>query len=260
MTVAEHAALKAATTLPYPAFPCLASKAPACPRGFKAAIMHDAGLATLWARYPGVLIGVPTGAISGFDVLDVDPKNEGGAWYQANRSRLPATRIHRTRSGGLHVLLKHCDGLRNSSSKIAPGIDVRAVGGYVIWWPAEGLPVREHPLDALPEWPLWLLPALMSPPKPPPPVYPKPAVPCAPDAVLRPLGGVLRKVAFASQGERNALLFWGACRLRDMALEGKIALPTGNELLAEAALRTGLQRLEVERTIASAQKSAVRHG
>ena len=53
--------------------------------------------------------------------------------------------------------------------------------------------------------------------------------------------GILLKVALASSGERNALLFWGACRLREMARDGKIALPVGNELLTEAALRAGLR-------------------
>ena len=34
--------------------------------------------------------------------------------------------------------------------KIAPGIDVRADGGYFIWWPCEGTDVRDAPLA---EWP-----------------------------------------------------------------------------------------------------------
>jgi hypothetical protein len=264
MTATERTALNAAMALPYPSFPCRDNKAPACPTGFKAAAMAEAGLATLWARNPGPLVGVPTGAASGFDALDVDRGKGGDEWYTAHRDRLPPTQIHRTRSGGLHVLFKHCAGLRNSTAKIAPGVDVRADGGYIIWWPAEGLPVREHPLSDLPEWPLWLLPKLMSPPKAPEPVYPKPSaqiIPIpAPHQILRTVEGILLKVARASPGERNALLFWGACRLREMAEQGKISLRTGNDLIAEAALRSGLHDLEIARTIASAQKEVRRHG
>jgi Bifunctional DNA primase/polymerase, N-terminal len=78
MTAAERDALRAAMQLPCPSFPCLADKRPACPTGFKAAALPAHGLATLWARHPGELVGVPTGPASGLAVLDVD-LNKGGA-------------------------------------------------------------------------------------------------------------------------------------------------------------------------------------
>jgi hypothetical protein len=31
--------------------------------------------------------------------------------------------------------------MRNSVGKIAKGVDVRAAGGFVIWWPRQGAPV-----------------------------------------------------------------------------------------------------------------------
>jgi Bifunctional DNA primase/polymerase, N-terminal len=160
MSPAEQAALGAALKLSYPAFPCIKSdnpsedKAPACPRGFHAAC-RGAELERLWSRYPGGRIGVPTGPASGLAVLDVDPGKGGDEWWNANRSRLPATRMHRTRSGGIHVLFKHRDGLRCSASKIAPGIDVRAEGGYIVWHPFHNLPVRDFQLA---DWPDWLRP------------------------------------------------------------------------------------------------------
>ena len=95
---------------------------------------------------------VPTGSASGFSVLDVDKGKGGGDWWAANKARLPATRKHRTRSGGIHCLFIHRAGLLNSVSKIAPGVDVRASGGYVIWWPAHGFAVVDLPLAAWPEW------------------------------------------------------------------------------------------------------------
>src|SRR5262249_34811209 len=66
---------------------------------------------------------------------------------------LPQTRAHETRRG-LHLLFRHAPGLRCSTGRIAEGIDVRADGGFIIWWPREGLPFEDHPLC---EWPDWLL-------------------------------------------------------------------------------------------------------
>jgi hypothetical protein len=89
---------------------------------------------------------MPTGEASGISVLDVDA--DGLAWFDAQQ--LPLTRMHQTRSGGLHLLYRHPEGLRNSASAIAPGIDVRAEGGFVVWWAREGLPVCDAPLA---DWP-----------------------------------------------------------------------------------------------------------
>jgi hypothetical protein len=90
---AQRTALRAAMRLNYPSFPCNADKTPACPHGFKDASLPLAGLATLWARYPGELVGVPTGVASGIDVLDIDPKNGGRQWYESNRCKLPRASI-----------------------------------------------------------------------------------------------------------------------------------------------------------------------
>jgi hypothetical protein len=138
-----------------PCFPCAGSKAPAGAGGFKSAVRKLADVTELWRRHPGSLVGVPTGEVSGFDVLDIDPRNGGGEWLAAEASRLPRTRRHRTRSGGWHLLFRHRAGMRNSAGRIAPGVDVRAAGGYIIWWPAAGLSI-ENP-ETIAEWPAWLL-------------------------------------------------------------------------------------------------------
>jgi hypothetical protein len=127
-----------------PIFPCNEAKEPLVARGFKSArlnVKHDG-----WP-----LIGFPTGEASGIDVLDVDPR--GRDWFDANFDGLPQTRAHQTQRG-LHLLFAHAPGLRCSTSKISAGIDVRAQGGYAIWWPREGLPIEDFPIC---EWPDWLL-------------------------------------------------------------------------------------------------------
>jgi hypothetical protein len=137
-----------------PCFPCTASKQPACPHGIHDAETDPTALGDLWAEYPGELIGVATGEASGFDVLDINPKHdEAFEWLKANQERFPNTRTHKTPSG-VHLLFRHAHGLGCFTGTI-PGIDGRGNGGYVIWWPAAGLPVlRPAPLA---DWPRWLL-------------------------------------------------------------------------------------------------------
>lgn len=131
--------------------------------GSKDAVTDPKAIRHLWRTRPGELIGVPTGAMSGVDVLDIDPRHGGRHWLAEHADRLPATRTHRTRGTGWHFLFACEKRLRSSESKIAPGVNVRASGGYVIWWPASGFAV-DHP-DRLAPWPAWLL-ALLLPPRP----------------------------------------------------------------------------------------------
>jgi hypothetical protein len=111
---------------------------------------------TDWPR-----VGVPTGAVNGIDILDVDVKHgaKGAEWFWQHFERLPKTRMHVTESGGYHILFRHHEGLRGSVGRIADGVDVRADGNYVIWWPATGLPVANG--DLLADWPGDLLAAAL---------------------------------------------------------------------------------------------------
>jgi hypothetical protein len=123
-------------------FPCGVNKRPATPHGFHDAATDPAVVRQLWRQWPGPLVGVSTGEASGVDALDLDAKHpEAGGWWATHRARLPVTRTHRTRSRGLHLLFWHAAGLRCTAGVIAPGVDIRADGGYVIWWPASGLAV-----------------------------------------------------------------------------------------------------------------------
>ena len=248
MSPAEREALQAAMQAPYPSFPCNAEKRPTCPNGFKDAAIATHGLSPLWLRHPGVLVGVPTGPASGFSVLDIDKGKGGGDWWAANKARLPATRMHRTRSGGIHCLFKHRGGLLNSVSKIAPGVDVRASGGYVIWWPAHGFEVVDHELV---EWPAWLVPPE---PAPPPPRRDPPS----PRQAVAAVEGIVRVVAQATNGQRNAVTYWGARRLRELHEEGRIGEGLAREIILDAALRNGLPAIEAARTIKSAFEAQVR--
>jgi hypothetical protein len=227
-----------------PVFPCNpAHKWPLTPNGFKDASCDPELVHLWWTEHPDALIGVPTG--DKFVVLDVDCVKhvEAAQWY--GKANLPLTRTHVTRSGGRHLLFKPNDAVRNSAGKICRGVDTRGKGGYIIWWPACGFEVL-HP-GALAEVPEFILRALNR------PAAPSPAPPRQRISHPQPkLEGIIRAIACASEGERNHLTFWGACRLAEMAAQSIISRRDAIEIVVEAASRTGLPREEARRAAQSA--------
>ncbi len=140
--------------------------------------------------------------------------------------------------------------MRNSESKIAAGIDTRGDGGYVIWWPATGLPV-EH-ADEAADWPAWLLDALAPPPR-------KPWTPTVVEggkADDRYIAAALRRacerVATAPDGARNSTLNDEAWSVGKFVEEGAIGAQEVADELARAAATAGLGEREIARTLASA--------
>ena len=81
----------------------------------------------------GYGVGVATGR--GLVVVDLDVKHDGEAALQlleGTNEDLPPTMRVRTPSGGIHLYFHSTKDLRNSASRIAPGIDIRGDGGYVV--------------------------------------------------------------------------------------------------------------------------------
>jgi hypothetical protein len=144
-----------------------------------------------------------------------------------------------TESGGYHVFFRHAEGLRGSVNRIAPGVDVRADGGYVIWWAREGLPVANaHKLEP---WPEWLLAAALGLAKDKEDhrdlVHVGSVVATSNDAVWRPsttwdgvdperrIMGVFHKLAGKRPGQRrNEALHYYACVYREIMAEGHSGL------------------------------------
>jgi len=225
-----------------PVFPCLPDKSPATTNGYKAA-SKDPEQVMSW-DWRDRLIGVPTGSRSGLAVLDIDFRHGGDVWLEAHKKRLWA-RVHSTRSGGLHVLYRHQEGLRNSAGLIAPGVDVRGEGGYIIWWPSHGCVVIDFlPLDGLPPWPEWLIT-----PKRECRYTSKPGQVIGDPFQVAVLTKFVRE---SREGERNNRLFWAACRLAEMTFERSNHLANAAVKLRDAALAVGLSGQEAERTIESA--------
>jgi hypothetical protein len=228
-------------------FPCDNDKRPFTAHGFKDANTDPVAIRRWWMRWPTALVGVPTGIK--FCVLDIDLQHpEAQEWY--GKANLPITRTHVTRSGGRHLLFRPHDEFRCNASKIWKHVDTRGLGGYVIWWPAEGLEVLHA--SALAPVPSWII-AKLNPPAPPPSSTP----PLTTDQAQHKLAAIIRTIASASVGERNHVTFWGACRLAEMVAENTISQIEAINLTIEAAARAGLPHHEARRSAASAFKTVI---
>ena len=189
-----------------PVFPVSTDKNPVTRTGFKAASTDPAAVVRMFSHPAAALIGVPTGEASGVDVLDLDPAHGADIWHAANASRLPLTRAHRSRSGGLHLLFVHAPGVRNSQSRIAPGVDVRGEGGYIIVPPSPGYSL--HTAARIASWPSWLLvPGLvLPPPEPERPISSFPVEPIADRRAAAYIASLLYRLSRAPDGAKHATL------------------------------------------------------
>jgi Bifunctional DNA primase/polymerase, N-terminal/AAA domain len=121
-----------------------------------------------WRRWPDANVGIATGPASGLLVLDVDgAQGEQSLIDLAQRGFIvPDSYIVRTGSGGQHIYFAWPEGadIRNSARKIAPGLDIRGVGGLVVAEPSLGKSGRRYEVNEsailpapCPEWLLSLI-------------------------------------------------------------------------------------------------------
>ena len=116
-------------------------------------------------KWPKAGIGIPTGSGNGIWVLEADTKKGHGVdglaalrELEAEHDPLPETLRAESPSGSLHHYFNRPDGvdIKNSTSEIAPGVDVRGEGGMVIAppsiradgayrWVNEGTPIADAP-------------------------------------------------------------------------------------------------------------------
>ena len=225
----------------YAVFPVGEDKRPTLKRWPDLASTDADAIERLWQQHPGPLIEIATGEASGISVLDVDRKHEAAiAWWQENCARLLPTRCFQTRSDGLHLYHQHAPGVRNTQGKICQGVDTRGQGGYVVSWFAARYGCFDNSPPA--PWPAWLLEELTRQPPPPP----QAAIP--PHNDDRAIGGIVRRLVSACEGERNGVLFWAACRCADRGMRrGEI-----EALLIPAVLAPDFSYIEARRTIGSA--------
>ena len=121
----------------WPVFPCHPqTKRPVTDNGLKDASKDPATVTEWFTRMPGAMVGIRTGAESGIFVIDCDLAEDidGAAAFKELFPDLPETITVRTPRNGVHYYFAYPASaeIRNSAGKIAPGVDVRGEGGYVI--------------------------------------------------------------------------------------------------------------------------------
>ena len=239
-----------------PVFPCNPlDKKPLTPNGFKDATTNEAQIRTWWQRWPNAMIGAPTGSASGMWVVDTDKnpikKIDGEATLAqlvVQHSEIPKTLMTITPRGGKHRIFTWNSSveIRNSASKIGPGIDVRGEGGYVCLPPsrnANGGVYRWDTVDGgaqavlAPDWLIELARRKVS-------AWARAA-----------LDYECKTVAAAQAGMRNTTLNTAAFNLYQIVAGGRLDEEEVHDRLFEAAQACGLVADDgaaaVEATIAS---------
>ncbi len=154
-------AVTISVTQDMPVFPCRPDKKPYTGNGFKNATYNPHQIIKWWEKWPDALLGMPTGKMSGYCILDVDDKNghDGSGSLHAleqQHGKLPDTWITLTPSGGFHYWFKYPgQHIQTSAGKIGQGLDIRGDGGYVIIPPSAGYEFEAsnpHEPAEMPEW------------------------------------------------------------------------------------------------------------
>jgi bifunctional DNA primase/polymerase-like protein len=234
----------------WPVFPCQPGrKLPATPHGHLDATTDPDRIAGWFTRHPHWNLAVATGA-PGPDVLDVDQHGKAGNGYGA-LARLRAaglldgaTGYVRTPSGGLHAYFTGTQ-QRNGHLPVHH-VDFRSAGGYVLVPPSRvgGKPYeRISALDGHGRLDWQAVIALLE------PAHhqhrPAPRQPAG-----HGIGRLAAWVAAQPAGNRNAGLFWAACRVLEADPAADLSL------LAEAARNAGLGDAEITRTLNSARRGS----
>ncbi|WP_328464781.1 bifunctional DNA primase/polymerase [Streptomyces sp. NBC_00448] len=205
-----------------------------------------------WATGYGIACGRAPHHLVGLD-LDVKHGTDGMAALHALAERhdfaVPRTVTVLTPSGGRHLWLTAPGPVPNSAGRLAPGIDIRGAGGYVVGPGSRTVAghyllepgTAQHPLAPAPR----ALLLLAAPPEPPPGREPAPPAPRHP--AEKRAAALIRFVLDSQEGERNGRLFWAACRAYDAGLGDALA-----PALVTAAVHTGLSEREAAATVASA--------
>ncbi len=135
---------------PDPADPAKSTKRPLIKNWQNgAAVSNPEAIEALFREHANAVThaGIQTGRIV---VIDLDGE-QAQSWWREHLDMLAMTRtVDTRRMGGKHLFYRvpaHIE-LRNSAGTIAPGVDFRGVGGFVVDWSLEHPPAVEEVADA----------------------------------------------------------------------------------------------------------------
>ncbi len=112
----------------WPVFPAGPDKAPLTAHGFQDASCKNT-IIGWWREHPDALLAIPTGDVSGLLILDIDPA--GADWMARHCVELECGYIVSAARRGRHLYYLMPPGIEVAcSARLAPGVDVRASGGY----------------------------------------------------------------------------------------------------------------------------------
>jgi hypothetical protein len=210
-----EAALRLAD-LGYPVFPCRPNgKTPLTDHGFKDASTVPAQLEEWWAETPKANIGIPTQWLL---VVDIDGASNPWPQDPQQAADLAGAPTSLTPGGGRHHIFRQPDGAnwKNSAGKVAPNVDIRANGGYIVVPPStiNGIAYKWAETFELPEPlkleypPGWLISALAGPhPTLPVALKPENIIPIGErNDTLARLAGNMRRVGMSTEAIQAALL------------------------------------------------------
>ncbi|MBE1878989.1 bifunctional DNA primase/polymerase [Myceligenerans pegani] len=269
-------------------FPCWpGGKTPLTKRAFKDATSDPARVAGIWRSWPRANVGVPTGWVSGLDVVDVDVHADGDGWAAFDRTLRAGLTAGwaftvRTPRGGLHAYFPNPGIAENRCWSLSGAhVDFRSNGGYVVvppshvtypdenlWQdsgPEAGQPgpggggfsgtyvlerVAGHavtPVDG---------PGLrdfLAPPRSPQRSW----LAWAGDGARRSRSPERLAAWLASQpgSGRHLRMFWAACRLAESGHDLQVALAT----IGRASVQVGVSEREARRQIGNAYRLAGNH-
>lgn len=259
MTSFHDTAMFYATNLQWFVFPLQPhGKRPITAHGVLDSSNDPAQVSAWWNYTPNANIGIDCGK-SNLAVIDLDGP-EGIEHWNAIQDNIPdfTTPIQYTGGGGAHLLFVQPEGerrVKNSASKIAPKVDTRGDGGYIVVAPSihpsgEAYRWSESPIEtALSAFPSFCLEMLYAASDPKP--ITTPSIDTKNQNTDRILTRTYDRVALAPKGSRNDTLNRAAFYLGKFVARGQMRESEVREILLAAAARAGLNTREASATISS---------
>jgi replicative DNA helicase len=226
-------------------------KHPLTRHGLHDATTDEKRISDWFAKYPDANIGGRTGTPDGFDAIDIDSFE---SWRELTAAHAEIETLASATGKGEHRILLP-SGLKSTAGKLAPGVDTRGVGGYLVLPPSRHVNATVYrwlnprvPPAPAPDWIHYALEPVRTATRPD---YFGPRAAGWGRAVVGGECDVMRK---ACDGIRNDTLFACSCRIWEAVNGDHLDEDDAFEAISDAAHSTGLGDAEILRTWRSAEK------